>query len=77
MLNIKAVKRRVQFCVIASLTARVHQKVRSLSKSKWLVQPITENHDLHNLSHMQGMISRGLLSAWKLEMHMKFENRQY
>ena len=35
-------KRRVQFRLIASLTARTHGKVRSLSKSSWLVQPITE-----------------------------------
>ena len=35
-------KRRVQFCLIASLAARVHGKVHSLSKSTWLVLPVTE-----------------------------------
>ena len=49
------IKRHLQFCLIVSLIARVHRKVRSLSKSKWLVQPITNNRinyefnqDLHN-----------------------------
>ena len=37
----KSSKNHVQFCLIASLIARVHGNVRSLSKSSWLVQPIT------------------------------------
>ena len=36
------IKRHVQFYLTASLTARVHGKVRSLSESSWHVQPITE-----------------------------------
>ena len=44
MNNIKSVlKLHVQFRLIASLIARVHGKVRSSTKSSWLVQPIT-NH---------------------------------
>ena len=35
-------KRHVQFCLITSMIARVHGKVRPLSKGLWLVQPITE-----------------------------------
>ena len=35
-------KRHAQFCLIASLIARVHEKALSLSTSLWHVQPITE-----------------------------------
>ena len=73
----------MQFCLIASLIARVHGKVRSLSKIPWLVQPITEESyqlliqlDLHILSVMLGTISRGLL-RWKLEMHTTVRNGLY
>ena len=41
-IHMSVLKRRVQVRLIASLTARAHGKVRSLSKSSWLVQPITE-----------------------------------
>ena len=36
-------KRCVRFCLMASLIAYVHAKVRSLSKSSWLMQLITEH----------------------------------
>ena len=73
----------MQFCLIASLIAFVHGKARSLSESSWHMQcnQLKNNRidyefkqNLHNLSLMRGMISRGLLK-WKLEMHMTFENR--
>ena len=35
-------KRHVQFCLIALLIAHVHMKVRFVSKSSWLMQPITK-----------------------------------
>ena len=41
-------KRRVQFCLIGSLIAHVHKKVRSLSKSLSLVQAITVSNNRIN-----------------------------
>ena len=35
-------KCHVQFCLILSLTANAYGKMRSLSKTSWLIQPITE-----------------------------------
>ena len=43
LLHLKsALKLHVQFRFIAWLIACVHGKVRSLSKSSWLLQPITK-----------------------------------
>ena len=72
---------RVQFCLIVSLIAHVHAKVRPLSKKlvastnnyKTIVIITNSDKDMHNLSLMRGTMSGGLL-RWKLEMHMTFEN---
>ena len=73
----------MQFCLIASLIARVHGKVRSLSKSWWLVQPIKAQSyelgiqlDLHNSLPMCGYDFTWITEVdRKIEMHITFENR--
>ena len=61
------IKHNMKVCLIASLIARVHGKVRSLCKSLCgSCNQLQDNHisyefnkDLHNLSHTRGTISRG------------------